>query len=184
MSKSSPPQEIRWCGNSQGSSAFGFSSYLFTTNNASVGSDTYICVSTNIYTRHLNRHSKASCSRAAAVPQSLISHKGGTAWSISGPTHLSAAPSTSPRLWMRACPCSPLLPCRSSASYQNQEVHTWRDLQWLSVWNTYLWILQGQFQNGLSHFPHFLLQREPVSTDKWGKSITSTQTGYIEPIQG
>lgn len=83
MSKSSSLHEIRWCGNSQGSSAFGFSSYLFTTNNASVGSDTYICVSTNIYTRHLNRCSKASCSRAADVPQSQIPHQGGTAWSIS-----------------------------------------------------------------------------------------------------
>lgn len=134
MNKSSPLHEIRRCGNSQEFSAFGFSSYLFITNNASVGSDTYIhvCIYTHTYIHVFvfiykapEQVQQSQLLKGCHCPPELDTTSGRHCLEplLHLPTliPLFAARSTSPRLWKRAHPCRPL------ASYQNQEAHTLGD---------------------------------------------------------
>ena len=132
MNKSSPLHENRWCGNSQGLSAFGFSSNLFITNDASVGSDTYkrvcVCIYIHISTYKAPEYMQQSqlfngCHCLSEPNTTSGRHCLKPLLHLPTPICPPAAHSTSPRLWQRAHPC------RSPASYQNQEVHASCDEQ-------------------------------------------------------
>lgn len=122
MSKSSLLHEIRWGGKSQGSHAVEFSSYLFATNNASVGSYMYMCEY-----KYLSIYTYKGCHCPLKPDITTEKHFLEPLLHLPNPIHLPAVPSTSPCWWKRACPCYPLLLCRSLTSYGNREVHTLHD---------------------------------------------------------